>query len=374
MLIVACLVMANVELMILDRISHALTPMSIAVQEANEQNKRWSDPFQHPCTSLRLSAPHLGIAHWRGRLRGSIDYSTHALLQHFYKGCCDGTHGGPKIESSHNIHQLHLMSSGTIFYTRNCSEHWGATALTHPAREIVARVNGALHRILKTLQKSGKHTSSANDASDATINFNVALFERVAAFVSSSGGRYAEQPRYLEIGSNKGLSMAIFGSLLRGGAHLVSLDPYNGSLKYDNQNSAIGSTDMRIASEVYKEMSLTVQHIRLTSSRGLLQLLSERQQFDVIYIDALHTSTTPMHDLILALPLLSDGGVIMLDDWSWVSVHPVKTLCDSLFRLVIETPQIAAYQVLKSAASGRHQQEHMLHLRSQYPEYFTRAR
>lgn len=190
-----------------------------------------------------------------------------------------------------------------------------------------------------------------------------------AAEVASGFGvcidHLANQKRidYLEIGSAKGKSMGFIGSYCQ---HKkiefkgVSVDPYfeeayiEGADQPDNYLGArrayvapIDSRSRQEAMALWEKLSLDVEQIRKTSKDGLKELISQQKKFNLIYIDGLHDGITPVMDFLHGLQLISDQGIIILDDRHWANVHYLRKICDNTpnMKKIFENWKISAYAV-----------------------------
>jgi len=162
--------------------------------------------------------------------------------------------------------------------------------------------------------------------------------------------------RYLEIGSNRGLSMASVALMLRGRGrlgNLTSIDPYFESGYHEGASGpyatdrvvAINKSTRDNALRLYRNLGISVDLMELTSTEGLRRLIAGGRMFDLIYIDGSHEGLTPTSDLGLSLACLAPGGVIILDDHAWPDVLPLKKLCDQHADLVWLTWKTAAYRL-----------------------------
>jgi len=68
------------------------------------------------------------------------------------------------------------------------------------------------------------------------------------------------------------------------------------------------------------------------------------EQYDIVYIDGTHQGLNPLVDAALAVCLTRPGGVIILDDWHWQDVLPVKCTFDRHNEKVYECWKLAAYR------------------------------
>jgi len=162
--------------------------------------------------------------------------------------------------------------------------------------------------------------------------------------------------RYLEIGSNQGVSMAFISEFIKINkiaSLLVSVDPYyeegylegegNPLNKYDNA-VAITKTTKEDAFRLYSYLKTPVQLLEMRSREALQKLFTHQEMFDVIYIDGSHQGLNPMVDTVLAQCIIKPGGVIILDDWYWDDVLPIKKLLDLHAVKFYECWKIAAYK------------------------------
>lgn len=99
-------------------------------------------------------------------------------------------------------------------------------------------------------------------------------------------------PTYLEVGVNQGKTFNALGAETK-----VAVDP---RFLFD-----------------YKEIAATVPGTsfhEITSDEYFGTIATRETQFDVIYLDGLHTAEQTVRDLINAITLLSPQGVIVIDD------------------------------------------------------------
>ncbi len=99
-----------------------------------------------------------------------------------------------------------------------------------------------------------------------------------------------EQPRYLEIGVCEGRTFDRVQAAVR-----VAVDP---EFRFDHES---------------RDEPGTTYH-QVTSDEYFGRLVDPEQQFDVIFLDGLHTVEQTLRDLLNALPHLQPQGVIVVDD------------------------------------------------------------
>jgi hypothetical protein len=160
---------------------------------------------------------------------------------------------------------------------------------------------------------------------------------------------------YLEIGSCRGLSMALIGGLLQARdmlGSLVSVDPYFESGYVENSpydvriQVGVDKSTRQQAQALYSKLSLPVEIVERTSLDGLRALIGNSRVFQLIYIDGSHESLWPVVDFGLSRALIASGGVLVLDDHLWPDVLPLKQLCDAHAGKVQETWKTASYRIV----------------------------
>ncbi|MCS3731601.1 class I SAM-dependent methyltransferase [Bradyrhizobium betae] len=114
--------------------------------------------------------------------------------------------------------------------------------------------------------------------------------------------------RVLEIGSKEGRS-AIFWLEFFAGAHLTCIDLFHDedSERFDLNLVAYGMRLRKIAG---------------TSIKALGVLREENAVFDFIYVDGSHQRDDVMIDCLGAWRLLREGGVMLMDDYTWKPDNP----------------------------------------------------
>ncbi len=199
---------------------------------------------------------------------------------------------------------------------------------------------------------SGFHSIYGHERLD---NYSKSLSEEGFQFFESVINKMSGRGhvRYLEIGSFEGVSMVVVGSLLKKYGHMTSLtsiDPYSDN-GYWEGNPILGKmfkiadkTIKNSAFDFYSMSGLTVVHIEDVSRDALIELLRQHKTYDLIYIDGHHEKLSPLEDIALSLQLLEEDGVIIVDDWIWPDVAPIKNLLDLHLVKIEEHPLMAAYK------------------------------
>jgi len=219
------------------------------------------------------------------------------------------------------------------------------------SEESIAVVNKHLEEIYTS-------QAEANDYSDALRRDVVQTFEMSINELS----RNFDKINYLEIGSNKGLSMSIIAIILKKHkilGKLVSIDPYfdegyrEGLSSPWGQERQINITKKtkEDALKLYQSLDIDVELMEMISREGMSQLALQGRKFHLIYIDGSHEGLNPTIDFGIANILLNTNGIIMLDDWYWPDVKGIKELCDKGssqgYGKIQECWKVAAYRVTK---------------------------
>jgi predicted O-methyltransferase YrrM len=219
--------------------------------------------------------------------------------------------------------------------------------------ELPPRVEGIRERVINAARHI--HGDDWNHYSDALRP------EIVEGFLRTIDAA-AHPVRYLEIGSNRGLSMAVVSLILQDTGRLVSatsIDPYFAS-GYDEGLSGpylhlnhvqIDKRVRDLALDLYVDLGIAVELIEMTSRDGLRHLIASDRTFDLIYIDGSHEALNPAADFGLSLACLASEGMIILDDHQWPDVAPIKTLCDLHCDPVWITWKTAAYRLRGQSGS-----------------------
>jgi predicted O-methyltransferase YrrM len=234
---------------------------------------------------------------------------------------------------------MSLPAGARELYRLTITEH--AAKLSPNVERIRSDVIAAAQRI------NGEDWNFYSDALRPEIT------EGFARAIEATGSRGV---RYLEIGSNRGLSMASIALLLRDRGRFgsaTSIDPYFESGYEEGRTGpyavektvSINKVTRDLALALYHDLDIAVELMEMTSTEGLCRLIAAGKEFDLIYIDGSHEGLVPASDFGLSLSCLSDGGVIILDDHMWPDVLPIKTLCDQHAESVAITWKTAAYRV-----------------------------
>lgn len=126
----------------------------------------------------------------------------------------------------------------------------------------------------------------------------------------------ADSVRILEIGSWEGRSSLFFLTYFTQG-QLTAVDTWAGSDEWHYS----ATPDLRDL-EARFDNNVSSGAARVTKRKGsslnvLPQLLAERKEFEIIYVDGSHFSDDAIIDGLNAWRLLKDGGMIIFDDVMW---------------------------------------------------------
>ena len=154
-------------------------------------------------------------------------------------------------------------------------------------------------------------------------------WERLTALI-----RDGRRLRVLEIGSFEGASTTwMLDNLLdHSESSMVAVDTFQGGMEHQAEDRG-SSTDQTAADGVnYDLHSLEARFLRnvkqcqnfhklrvlkANSQDALITLIQETAVFDFIYIDGSHVALDVLHDAVLSWRMLSVGGTIVFDDYSW---------------------------------------------------------
>jgi len=130
----------------------------------------------------------------------------------------------------------------------------------------------------------------------------------------------------LELGTGRGFSSICMGMASEThqlNTQITTIDPIApGSsqewpIRVDVEDTIVHSSREEMwANYVPKEFTPNIHQITGTSFSELKKLLRSNRKFDIIFIDAGHDAFSVAHDVAYAIPLLRQGGVLVLDDFS----------------------------------------------------------
>ena len=92
-----------------------------------------------------------------------------------------------------------------------------------------------------------------------------------------------------------------------------SIDPYD--ISHDLDNDIVQDAYLRFEHNLkITPYPKNIEHLKLRSWDGLLNLINRGVKADLIYVDGDHMATTVLDDLVLSYKLLNIGGVMLCDD------------------------------------------------------------
>ena len=122
--------------------------------------------------------------------------------------------------------------------------------------------------------------------------------------------------RILEIGSFEGLSTCFLLWRLPD-AKLTCVDTFGGGIEHRGPETATEGLEARFDTNVALVDATRVRKLAGDSRRMLLDLASEDQRFDFVFIDGSHLGLDVLVDASLAWQLLEPGGTLVFDDYNW---------------------------------------------------------
>jgi len=139
--------------------------------------------------------------------------------------------------------------------------------------------------------------------------------------------------KYLEIGAFEGRSAILFTLLaaLKDRSlpvHLTSVDSWQGGDEHRQGELPMDSVEetydavIRECSSWFGPDSL-FEKCKGFSDQVMASLRDRRGSYDLILIDAGHKAKDVLVDMVYAWPLLRPGGVMILDDYTWIPNHQV---------------------------------------------------
>ena len=149
--------------------------------------------------------------------------------------------------------------------------------------------------------------------------------------------------RYLEIGAFEGRSLGLFAmlssSLHNSPLHITSVDSWQGGDEHKASGFDMSGAEFRydcVASICSKVLGkrIKLEKIKSLSRRALSAMADREGLYDLILIDAGHKSKDVLEDLILSWPLLRKGGLMILDDYTWVPKHSGQ------INILLESPKM----------------------------------
>jgi predicted O-methyltransferase YrrM len=164
--------------------------------------------------------------------------------------------------------------------------------------------------------------------------------------------------RILEIGSFVGLSTCwMLENLLAPDGEITCIDPFVKSplsaFDFDvNLEDRELENRFRTNTNLTKKKTQTITVMPDLSFYALAELITQKQQYDFIYVDGSHTAEESLADVVMAFGLLKKGGIMIMDDYLWNHVPDhldrPKMAIDSFINMFIRKIEIRAinYQMI----------------------------
>ena len=167
----------------------------------------------------------------------------------------------------------------------------------------------------------------------------------------------------LEIGSYEGRSTTwLIENVMRDGDRLFCVDTWRGGAEHAGINMADvedrfdSNIDIAIQRKGLKGSAVVKD--KLESSQALARYITEGKKFSFIYIDGSHAAKDVLSDAVMSWQLLSEGGIMVFDDYLWGDPNTPLTrpkLAIDFF-LNINAPEInlrhIGYQVVLTKLKG----------------------
>ena len=160
--------------------------------------------------------------------------------------------------------------------------------------------------------------------------------------------------KILEIGVYKGDAMEKFAEVFlerNKNAEYYGIDTWEGSPEYVE----IDFKDVEKSANAKRDKSPVkdrIHFIKKESSLALPELVGKKMMFDIIFIDASHTSKDVLYDGVLSIKLLKKQGIIIFDDYLWSKLEPniftPKPAIDAILNIHSDELEIlySGYQVI----------------------------
>lgn len=130
--------------------------------------------------------------------------------------------------------------------------------------------------------------------------------------------RLKTRRNFLEIGSFEGMSACWFlRNALDDVGEIVCVDTFGGGA--DHVVTSFSGVRERFHENVaeFKGPAQTVTVFDCPSCEALAQLMTEKREFDFIYVDGSHTAPDVITDACMGFTMLKKGGLMVFDDYMW---------------------------------------------------------
>ena len=159
--------------------------------------------------------------------------------------------------------------------------------------------------------------------------------------------QFIKPRKYLEVGAYEGRSAFLFSVLaaLQEQApviHLTSVDSWQGGDEHREAGVAMGSVEGCYDAVIQEckpilSGSSVFEKIKGLSSDSLASIRNRQNFYDLILVDAGHKAKDVLADMVHAWPLLRPGGIMILDDYTWIPRHQVNDLLINAPKLGIDS-------------------------------------
>ena len=157
-----------------------------------------------------------------------------------------------------------------------------------------------------------KHFFTADWFSNGVVNFEFVL-----------GHMEAPLKSILEIGSHEGRSTCwMLQNMLAEDGTITCIDPFGNMplsayINDDLPTQHIIQEIHRHNTDLAKLPTQTVEVMPEMSYHGLAQLIVDKREFDLVYVDGSHCSDAVLADAVMAFGLLKSDGYMIFDDYLW---------------------------------------------------------
>jgi len=157
-----------------------------------------------------------------------------------------------------------------------------------------------------------KHFFTADWFSNGVVNFEFVI-----------GHMEAPLKSILEIGSHEGRSTCwMLQNMLAADGTITCIDPFGNTPLNAYTRDAL--PEQTIIQQIHqhntnlaKLPTQTVEVMPMMSYHGLAQLIVDRREFDLVYVDGSHCSDAVLADAVMAFGLLKSDGYMIFDDYLW---------------------------------------------------------
>lgn len=123
--------------------------------------------------------------------------------------------------------------------------------------------------------------------------------------------KFNENQKYLEIGSFEGSSLIYFSKVLKNSS-FVCVDIWKGEEELSKFDFEIVEKNFNYNCSDIDKDKITINK---TNSRNFF--IKNKNKFSIIYLDGNHSYKEVLNDLNESFKILLNGGIIILDDYTW---------------------------------------------------------